>query len=119
VSDTEKAALLSQCDVFALPNRREPGEVEGFGIVFVEAGAYGLPVIAGADGGTADAVIDGATGLLVDSANDAAVRDALVRLLENPAEADAMGRAGHARFWSQFAWDAAISRFEKAINDSA
>lgn len=116
VSDAEKAALLSQCDVFALANRREPGEVEGFGIVFVEAGAYGLPVIAGADGGTADAVLDGETGLLVDGDSDAAVRAALVQLLENPAEAEAMGRAGHARFWSEFAWDAAIARFEAALN---
>jgi phosphatidylinositol alpha-1,6-mannosyltransferase len=115
VSDAQKAALLSQCDVFALANRREPGEVEGFGIVFVEAGAYGLPVIAGTDGGTADAVVDGETGLLVDGADEAAVREALVRLLENPAEAEAMGRAGHARFWSEFAWDAAIARFEKVL----
>jgi phosphatidylinositol alpha-1,6-mannosyltransferase len=119
VSDSEKAALLSQCDIFALANRREPGEVEGFGIVFVEAGAYGLPVIAGADGGTADAVVDGETGLLVDAANDVAVRDALVRLLESPADAERMGEAGHARFWSEFSWDAAIARFETLLDRPA
>ncbi|MGA9795346.1 MAG: glycosyltransferase family 4 protein [Rhizomicrobium sp.] len=109
--DPRKAALLADCGIFVSPNR----DVESFGIVFVEAGALGLPVIAGIAGGTADAVVDGKTGLLVDGASDVAVRDALVRLLENPAEAEAMGRAAHARFWAQFAWDAAIGRFEAAL----
>jgi phosphatidylinositol alpha-1,6-mannosyltransferase len=115
VDDAQKSALLGAADLFVLPNRRESGEVEGFGIVFVEAGAFGLPCIAGADGGTADAVIEGETGFLVNGADDTAVEAAIARLLTDKALAARMGAAGHARFWSQFAWDAAIARFETAM----
>jgi len=117
ISDDEKAALLSSADLFLLPNRREPGSVEGFGIVFLEAAAFGVPSLAGADGGTADAVIAGQTGTLVDGASDAAVEAALLGLLSDPARRVAMGRAAHARFWSSFAWDAAVARFEVALSD--
>ena len=109
--DPRKAALLADCDIFVSPNR----DVESFGIVFVEAGALGLPCIAGKEGGTADAVIAGETGLLVDGADTAAVTTAIAKLLDDPERAAAMGRAGHDRFWSEFAWDAAIGRFESAL----
>jgi phosphatidylinositol alpha-1,6-mannosyltransferase len=115
VDDARKSALLGAADIFVLPNRREPGEVEGFGIVFVEAGAFGLPCIAGADGGTADAVVEGATGFLVNGADNAAVETAIAKLLSDKALAARMGAAGHARVWSEFAWDAAVARFETAL----
>ena len=115
VSDRQKADLLSRTDVFVLPNRHEPGEVEGFGIVFAEAAAFGLPAIAGSDGGTGDAVRAGKTGLIVDGADIVAVQNALTTLLDNPELAGDMGRAGHKLFWSEFAWDAAITRFEAAL----
>jgi phosphatidyl-myo-inositol dimannoside synthase len=117
ISDDEKAALLSAADLFLLPNRREPGSVEGFGIVFLEAAAFGVPSLAGADGGTADAVVDGETGAIVDGASDAAVEAALMGLLSDPARRGAMGRAAHGRFWTSFAWEKAVARFEAALSD--
>jgi phosphatidyl-myo-inositol dimannoside synthase len=109
--DSRKAALLADCDIFVSPNR----DVESFGIVFVEAGALGLPCIAGKEGGTADAVLEGETGLRVDGADVAAVTAAIAKLLDDPDRAAAMGQAGQDRFWSEFAWDAAIGRFESAL----
>ncbi len=116
VSEEEKAELLRSADVFVLPNRREPGEVEGFGIVFVEAGAFAVPSIAGGDGGTSSALVDGQTGLIVDGSSEHAVMEALSRLLEDRQLAGRMGVAAHKRFWAEFAWEAAIARFEALLN---
>lgn len=116
ISETKKSELLAAADVFVLPNRREPGSVEGFGIVFVEAAAFGVPSLAGADGGTADAVLDGETGMLVDGADDGAVRAALSRLLDDAKWRQTLGRAAQQRFWKEFAWPAAIARFEAVLS---
>jgi phosphatidylinositol alpha-1,6-mannosyltransferase len=115
ISEAEKAELLSNADVFLLPNRREPGSVEGFGIVFLEAAAFGVPSVAGSDGGTRDAVLDGVTGLVVDGEEESAVADAICSLLFDPERREKLGRAAHARFWNEFAWDTAIARFEDAM----
>jgi len=69
------------CRVFAMPNRAIDGDNEGFGMVFLEAAACGRPSLAGRDGGTGDAVIEGVTGLRVDGGSVAAVADGLCRLL--------------------------------------
>ncbi|GAA4176614.1 glycosyltransferase [Shinella granuli] len=81
VPDAEKAALLEFADVFAMPARREGNSVEGFGLVYLEAAWYGVPSLAGREGGAADAVHDGETGLLCDGADPASVTAALDRLL--------------------------------------
>lgn len=81
VSDTEKAALLELADVFAMPARREGNSVEGFGLVYLEAAWYGAPGLAGREGGAADAMLDGKTGLLCDGADTASVTATLDRLL--------------------------------------
>jgi phosphatidyl-myo-inositol dimannoside synthase len=117
VSDAEKADLLTRADVFVLANRREHRSVEGFGSSFMEAAAYGVPEIAGSDGGTSDAVVDGTTGLVVDGESDAAVRDALMRMLDDPDRRREMGRAAHERYWREFAWDKAVDRFEAVLFD--
>ncbi len=117
IAEAEKAALLAAANVFALPNRREPDSVEGFGIVFLEAAAFGVPSLAGTDGGTADAMLEGQTGLLVDGADGAAVQSALLKMPDNSGTAIRLGRAAHQRFWSNFAWDAAIKHFEAALFD--
>jgi phosphatidylinositol alpha-1,6-mannosyltransferase len=72
-------------DVFVMPNRRLPnGDTEGFGLVFLEANACGLPVIAGSDGGSIDAVRHGANGLLVDGHSVDAVAAAMLELRRDP-----------------------------------
>jgi Glycosyl transferases group 1 len=78
-----------------MANRLMPcGDVEGFGIVFLEAAACGKPVIAGASGGTAEAVRDGESGLLVDGSSAAAIARAVVELATDSARRDRMGEAG-------------------------
>ncbi len=115
ISDDQKAALIRGADVFALPNRREPNSVEGFGIVFLEAAAFGIPSVAGQDGGTSDAVLDGRTGLVVDGGDEKAVGTALAALLSDKDTRSRMGAAAHVRFWSTFAWETAVTRFEQAL----
>jgi phosphatidylinositol alpha-1,6-mannosyltransferase len=86
-------------DVFAMPcrNRLSGLEVEGWGIVFVEAAACGRPVVVGDSGGAGETLVDGETGFLVDGKDVAEVADAVTRLLEAPELADQMGKAG--RSW--------------------
>ena len=83
-------------EVFAMPVRsRFAGlEVEGLGIVYLEASACGLPVIVGNSGGATDAVIDGVTGLLVNGSDTDQIADAVCKLLTDQSRAKAMGLAG-------------------------
>jgi len=99
VPDGELPAYYAACDVFIMPSRELPQRdgVEGFGIVFLEAGASGRPVIGGRSGGIADAVLDGTTGRLVDPLSTDEVAEALIGLLLNPSEAERLGREGRAR----------------------
>ena len=91
-------------DVFAMPcrDRLRGMEVEGLGIVFLEASATGLPVVAGRSGGSPDAVRDGVTGHVVDGTSVEEVAGRLVGLLADPDAARAMGAAG--RTWVEEAW---------------
>jgi phosphatidylinositol alpha-1,6-mannosyltransferase len=92
------------CDVFAMPNREIDGDTEGFGMVFMEAAACGKPSIAGRDGGTGDAVIDGETGLQVDGNNIADIVDALRRILVNDAFAAKLAERAYHRTITEFDW---------------
>jgi phosphatidylinositol alpha-1,6-mannosyltransferase len=81
VADDELVHHYRLADVFVMPNRAlENGDTEGFGVVFLEANACGLPVIGGLDGGTGDAVRDGWNGVLVDGRSVSAIEDAMMRL---------------------------------------
>jgi phosphatidylinositol alpha-1,6-mannosyltransferase len=91
---------------FAMPARAEGGDVEGFGIVYLEAAMAGLPVVAGRGSGADEAVADGITGVLVDGSDARAVAAALGALLEAPRRAEAMGGAGRARALADFTWEA-------------
>lgn len=106
VADAELPSYYGAADVFAMPCRsRFAGlEVEGFGIVFNEAAASGLAVVAGDSGGAAEAVLDGETGLVVDGRHPGAVGEAVSALLADPVRAAAMGKAGRARAEASFAW---------------
>jgi phosphatidylinositol alpha-1,6-mannosyltransferase len=97
-------AYYAAGDVFAMPCRtRYAGlDVEGLGVVFLEAAATGLPVVAGNSGGAGDAVRDGETGVIVDGESVDAVADAVSELLSDPARAQAMGAAG--RTWVEQNW---------------
>ncbi len=104
VDDAERDRLVASASVFCLPSRPpEGGGGEGFGIVYLEAASRGLPVVACASGGALDAVADGKTGILVPPGDDAALADALVALLSDPARAKALGDAGRRRA-AEFTW---------------
>jgi phosphatidyl-myo-inositol dimannoside synthase len=118
VSDEERDQLLNRAHVFAMPGRLPAnGGGDGFGIVYLEAGVHGLPVVAGRSGGALDAVIDGTTGLLVDSTDQVQVGDAISRLLIDRPSAARMGAAGseHAR---EFAWPKIAGRVEQLIAET-
>ncbi|GAB2595157.1 glycosyltransferase family 4 protein [Streptomyces capparidis] len=91
-------------DVFAMPcrTRRRGLDVEGLGIVYLEASATGLPVIAGDSGGAPDAVLDGETGYVVPGGSPEAAAERVVRLLTDPELRRRMGERGRA--WVEEAW---------------
>jgi phosphatidylinositol alpha-1,6-mannosyltransferase len=92
-------------DVFAMPCRTRRGglDVEGLGIVYLEASAAGLPVIGGDSGGAPDAILDGETGYVVPGRSVTALVQRITELLADPARAEAMGRRGLA--WAEREWD--------------
>jgi phosphatidylinositol alpha-1,6-mannosyltransferase len=110
VADGEMAAHYSLADVFALPSLSVGKDVEGFGIVYLEAGACEVPVLGGLGGGVPDAVADGETGLLVDPESTDAIRDALIRLLQDRETSKAMGLRARVRVERGFTWSAAADR---------
>jgi phosphatidylinositol alpha-1,6-mannosyltransferase len=117
--DHDDLPLVYGCaDVFTMLCRNRWGglEQEGFGIVFVEAAACGVPQVAGDSGGAADAVADGETGLIVrhpDRVGDAA--EALRVLLDDDAERARMGAAARRRAESEFDYDVLAARLGAAL----
>ncbi|MDR5708507.1 MAG: glycosyltransferase family 4 protein [Armatimonadota bacterium] len=99
VPDEELPGLYAACDVFVMPSRalEVRDGIEGFGTVFLEAGACGKPVVGGRSGGATEAVEDGVTGLLVDPHDPGALAEALRRLLRDPELRRRMGETGRAR----------------------
>jgi phosphatidylinositol alpha-1,6-mannosyltransferase len=100
-------------DVFAMPcrTRRAGLDVEGLGMVFLEAAACGRPVVAGTSGGAPEAVQDGVTGHVVDPRSPDAVADALAGLLADRARAAAMGKAGRSWVEQRWSWDTIAATF--------
>ena len=104
-------------DVFAMPSRSRFGglEVEGLGIVYLEASACGLPVVAGESGGAPDAVIEGVTGLVVDGTNNSEITDAIVSLLNDSERAKRMGTAGRQWIVEKWRWEIWSAQFNKLL----
>lgn len=117
VDDAERDAYMSQAHVFAMPSRYPSAEIggDGFGIVYLEAAALGLPAVAGNVGGPRDAVVDGVTGLLVNPEDPAAVAAALVRLLSDTRYARKLGLQGRERVSEQFTWGEIGARVEGVL----
>jgi phosphatidylinositol alpha-1,6-mannosyltransferase len=112
----ELPALFAAADVFVHPNRIENGDFEGFGIVFLEAAAAGLPVVGGDSGGVPEAVERDVTGLLVSGTDADELVAVLRRLLDDDGLRRAMGAAGRRRVETTFSWEQAAARME-AIHD--
>lgn len=116
VSDAERDEWLRRARLLAMPSRLPAGggAGEGFGIAYLEAGAYGKPVVAGAVGGALDAVRDGETGLLVDPRDPVAVADAVSALLLDEQLAGRLGAAGRAHA-AAHAWPLVCERVQAEL----
>jgi phosphatidylinositol alpha-1,6-mannosyltransferase len=110
-------AWYGSMDVFCMPCRSRWGglEVEGLGLVFLEAAACGLPVLAGDSGGAPETVEPGRSGFVVRTVAD--IVEGVQYLLEDPARAGSMGAAGRARVEAEFTWPAVAARLQTALHE--
>ena len=117
VPDADLPAYYDAGDVFAMPcrTRRRGLDVEGLGIVYLEASATGLPVIAGDSGGAPDAVLNGETGYVVPGRDVPQLSVRLIQLLGDPAGARAMGEKGLAWVDREWRWDLVARRLERIL----
>jgi phosphatidylinositol alpha-1,6-mannosyltransferase len=115
VKDEELLHCYQQCDLFALPNRAVGKDVEGFGMVLLEAQSCERPVLAGASGGTAETLKPGETGVVVpcDRADEPAA--ALAELLADRENLNRMGRAGRAWVAGKFDWPALAAEAQQTF----
>ena len=110
VEEEEIPLYYAACDVFIMPS-----DIEGFGIVFLEANACGKPVIGGRSGGISDAIIDGETGLLVNPLDIKEIADVLIRLLTNSGLAQKLGEKGRQRVEKELNWERMAQRIREII----
>lgn len=115
----ELPAAHAAADVFAMPCRTRWGglDVEGLGIVFLEAQAVGTPVVVGRSGGAPETVRDGVTGTVIDPDDRTALVDALDRWLAEPAARTAAGRAGRAWVEERWSWRTIAQRFTALLDE--
>lgn len=113
----ELPRYISVGDIFAMPSRsRLAGlEVEGLGIVYLEASACGLAVIGGKSGGAPDAVLEGETGFAVDGTSSKAVATAAITLLKNPEDARKMGARGRQWIIDEWQWEIWAKKFSQLL----
>jgi phosphatidylinositol alpha-1,6-mannosyltransferase len=95
--------------------RRGGLDVEGLGMVFLEAAACGLPVVAGTSGGAPETVREGVTGHVVDPRSPSSVAAVLADLLDDPARARAMGAAGRAWVEQRWSWTTIAQTFARVL----
>ena len=117
VSDEELVQAYARAWCFALPTRRVGSDVEGFGIVYLEAAVAGIPAIGGAGCGADDAIEDGRSGLLVNGDDAGEIASALQALLCDTAAAQAMGAYGRTRALTRFSWARTAQTIMSALEE--
>lgn len=113
ISDKEMIQCYQQCDLFILPNRTVGNDIEGFGMVLVEAQACGKPVIAGDSGGTSETMLIGETGFILDCTSSQPIAKTLTELLSQPEKLVSLGKQGRVHATTQLDWEV---HTKKAIN---
>ncbi|MGH7582719.1 MAG: glycosyltransferase family 4 protein [Gemmatimonadales bacterium] len=117
VVDDELPAAYAMSELYLGLSRRTDTEVEGFGIAFLEAAAHGLPAVAGASGGTADAVVDGQTGILVEPEDVDAAADGVRCFLNDPAMARRYGEAARRRVEAELNWANTVAKLRSIAEE--
>lgn len=115
ISDDELGNAYAEAWIFALPTRLVDDDVEGFGLVYLEAAMAHLPSIGGIGSGAVDAIVDGETGLLVDGNDARAIAAAVRRLLEDREVMSTMGRRAFERALT-FTWDRTVTEVLAALS---
>jgi phosphatidylinositol alpha-1,6-mannosyltransferase len=117
VPGDELPAHHAMADVFAMPCRtRGSGlDVEGLGIVYLEASSTGVPVVAGRSGGAPETVVDGETGVVVEGGDVGAIAASVGDLLADPARAAAMGAAGRQWVVDNWRWSLQAERLSRLL----
>ena len=115
VSDEKLPIFYQLADIFIMPARNIAGDVEGFGIVYLEAGSFGLPVIAGRSGGAKESVIDGQNGILVNPESVVEIKDSIKKLLKDDNLRNKLGEQGRIRS-AEFKWEVQAEKIIDKIN---
>ncbi len=105
VPDSELSNYYNLADVFVMPNREETGDLEGFGMTFLEAGACGKPAIGGRSGGAEESIAEGVSGFLTDPDDAAELAQTLERMLQNAELRNKLGDQARRRACADFTWD--------------
>ncbi len=116
VDDQTMSQCYQQCDLFALPNRQVGRDIEGFGMVLLEAQASGRPVLAGKSGGTRETMRIPETGVIVPCERPEPLAEQVVELLSDPVRLNEMGAAGREWVVDQFDWNSLSSRASEMFN---
>jgi len=106
--------IYTDADIFVMPTSESKTEREGFGIVYLEANLFGLPVVGTRTGGVSEAIVDGKTGVLVEDNVDALV-EALRTLIDNPTLRSAMGSRGRVRVLEQFTREEQMGKLRESL----
>jgi len=118
VPDEERQAYYNLADLYIMPSREiaDKGDVEGFGITYLEANACEKPVIGGRSGGVGEAIIDNETGLLVDPSDTGDIARACIALLTDSVLSARLGKAGRERIIREFNWDHGCRQMNSVIS---
>jgi len=118
VLDADLPLIYNLCDVFVMPSREDVAgsDVEGFGLVFLEANACNKPVVGAQSGGMADAIVDGETGLLVPPNDEMALTASICRLLGDATYMRRLGQQGRDRVVRDFGWRSIADRVDAIVS---
>ncbi|TSC55641.1 MAG: group 1 glycosyl transferase [Parcubacteria group bacterium Gr01-1014_18] len=113
----DRACLYSLCEFFVTPSVDLAGDIEGFGMVYLEAAMYGKPSIGGNSGGVPEAVISGETGYIVEGRDISSLSGAMMRLLGDPEEARRMGERARERVMRDFTWEKLMKHHKSQVTN--
>ena len=116
VNTQEKESFLEKSDLFIMPSYKVKNSIEGFGISYIEAAAYGVPSIAGIEGGVKDAVIDAKTGWCVDPLDRLALTDTLKSAINNKKLREKYGNNAQKKFLDYFLGEKVFRKFMDVIS---